>query len=574
MAIWNRGTLTLAKGLTGLTVSQPVGARSMSQVREESSRDMNRTWPSFDNSDNEAKKNRIRLDPSNETSGSIKESVDSVKDREIRNASVDATTSKTIGEESLDGGSDQRLYGTANKQTLNLTETTSSHLYCGNDKSSSDKSISGQPTMSDKLSRRRFDSTSSSHLHPQHPLRGSSDQLSYNDLNVSSYQNIKSFSDLPYHFGYNQHIVIDREIREQLRQVLWKFGAPIRYAFAYGSGVFSQGTKAANTTVSKPQIDMIFGVTHTEHWHSLNLKQNSHHYSGLRWLGSGAISFVQDQLGAGLYFNPYVEMDGMKIKYGVVNMDTLRKDLKSWNTLYVAGRLHKPVKILRDEPQIRFMNQTNLISVLRASLLLLPEKFTELDLYKTIAGISYMGDFRMSFGENPNKVSNIVENQFLNFRRLYSPLMDSLPNLDLLSYSESSLRLGKDDVTVACLQQDMSPQRRGNMVIRLPREFRDGLYSRYIQKFRDLPQLRIFDGNALIGDDPVRQCTEFDIRIASDPELSKEVARAIRHTVGWPSISQSAKGILTAGLSKGVRYSSEKLKKYYHGKSEKEKKSS
>jgi translocator assembly and maintenance protein 41 len=53
--------------------------------------------------------------------------------------------------------------------------------------------------------------------------------------------NISRFSDLPHsNFGVNQHIVINDEFKEALRQILWQFRAPIRYAFAYGSGVFPQ----------------------------------------------------------------------------------------------------------------------------------------------------------------------------------------------------------------------------------------------------------------------------------------------------------------------------------------------
>ena len=75
----------------------------------------------------------------------------------------------------------------------------------------------------------------------------------------------------------------------------------------------------------------------------------------------------------------------------MVNLDTLCRDLLEWDTLYLAGRLHKPVKILRDEPRVRLANQVNLVSALRTALLLLPEEFTEYDLYSTIAGLSYMG---------------------------------------------------------------------------------------------------------------------------------------------------------------------------------------
>jgi hypothetical protein len=58
-------------------------------------------------------------------------------------------------------------------------------------------------------------------------------------------------------------------------------------------------------------VDFIFGVSHTQHWHGLNLVQYPKHYSGMRFLGSGAISWLQDKSGAGVYFNPYVEIDGL-----------------------------------------------------------------------------------------------------------------------------------------------------------------------------------------------------------------------------------------------------------------------
>lgn len=375
-------------------------------------------------------------------------------------------------------------------------------------------------------------------------------KLSLKELNnylehtIGSYDRISSFSDLPLEFGYNQHISIDNDMRERLRALLWKFNAPIKYAFAYGSGVFSQG-KASDDR--KPQVDLIFGVSYSDHWHSLNMRQHPQHYSSLRWLGSRAVSFVQENIGAGLYFNPYVEMDGLKIKYGVVNMDTMLSDLSHWDTLYLAGRLHKPVKILRDEPRMRFVNQTNLISALRTALLILPEEFSELDLYKTVAGISYLGDPRMTVGENPNKVNNIVNNQFLNFRNLYSSLLDVLPNVELAH--ASSFKLPGTEIPVATMKQDMDPLRRGNMVIRLPKQFRQNLYTRFQSKYTPATT-----GDSLQG-------TQFDQDIAADPALASHVSKAIQSTVAWPSFSQSVKGVLTAGVGRSIRYATEKLQK-------------
>jgi len=138
---------------------------------------------------------------------------------------------------------------------------------------------------------------------------------------------------------------------------------------------------------------------------------------------SAAVSHMQDDWGAGLYYNPYITVNGIMIKYGVVNLDTLARDLSEWDTLYLAGRLQKPVKILRDDPRIRLSNQVNLISALRTALLMLPEHFTERQLYERIAGLSYLGDPRMSSllaSEAPNKVSTSWVRSFRAFANFTS----------------------------------------------------------------------------------------------------------------------------------------------------------
>ncbi|KAI0594550.1 mitochondrial matrix Mmp37-domain-containing protein [Biscogniauxia sp. FL1348] len=403
---------------------------------------------------------------------------------------------------------------------------------------------------------------------------------------------IEKFTDLPYaNFGVNQHMIINQEFKEVLRQVLWRFRAPIRYAFAYGSGVFPQGTGGTATeaevkavhpkapiAVQKAQegapkmIDFIFGVSHTQHWHSLNLMQHRDHYSSLGSLGSAAVSHVQDKWGAGVYFNPYVTVDGILIKYGVVNLDTLCRDLSEWDTLYLAGRLHKPVKILRDDPRVRLSNQINLLSALRTALLLLPSTFTEQELYATIAGISYLGDPRMAFPtENPKKVTNIVNHNMMNFRWLYAPLVESLPNVTFTDPACNDPDWIGNTHSVLTLQQDMDPVKRGNMVRRLPKSFRSKLYFEYQKKFQ-IPQLE-FDAmmeaneNENTGSFKRQQGGGFEQRIAQEPpeDLRKTIRDVIRKTIYWPSTSQSLKSFLTAGFSRGTRYLGEKLSKYRQG---------
>jgi len=387
--------------------------------------------------------------------------------------------------------------------------------------------------------------------------------------------------------------VINDEFKEALRQILWQFRAPIRYAFAYGSGVFPQ-SKPNTTTIpssatsihSKPppavvkaqggnpkMIDFIFGVSYTQHWHSLNLTQHRDHYSALGSLGSGATSWVQDRIGAGVYFNPYVTVNGTLIKYGVVNLDTLCTDLSEWTTLYLAGRLHKPVKILRDDARVRLANQVNLLSALRTALLLLPPEFTEQELYGTIASISYMGDPRMILPtEDPSKVANIVGNNLPHFRRLYSPLIDNLPNVNFNDSKCSNPDWGSDPSANVRLAQDMDPVKRGNMVRRLPKAFRSKLYFQYQKKYQ-IPQLEFNKMLEAASDEDAtrinrREGGGFERRIANEPpeDLRTEVRGVIKSTIGWSSTSQSLKSVLTAGVGRSWRYMGEKIARYREGK--------
>lgn len=321
-------------------------------------------------------------------------------------------------------------------------------------------------------------------------------------------------------------------------------------------------------------IDFIFATTFSEHFHSLNMHRHRDHYSMLASLGSGFVSYVQDNFGAGAYFNPYINVNGTLIKYGVVNLQTLYRDLTDWDTLYLAGRLHKPVKILYEDPNIRLANQRNLMAAVRCSLLMLPQTFTENDLYTTIASLSYTGDPRMSIGsEHPHKVANIVNHQLRPFRQLYTSIFCELPNI---CYADPRVKSASPNweslphTSDIKMEQNMDPAFRGNMVRRLPKAFREKLYFLYQRKF-GIPGKEFQEMLAQSKDEDAKGSvrkplgTSFDRRIATEPDLKDKVRQAVKQTVQWPSTVQSIKSFFTAGVSRSIRYIREKAEKGRQG---------
>ncbi|CAL1713164.1 unnamed protein product [Somion occarium] len=142
-------------------------------------------------------------------------------------------------------------------------------------------------------------------------------------------------------------------------------------------------------------LDFMFAVTHASHWHSINMNQFPGHYPLYsRMLGSSFVSRVED-ITPGVWFNAFVPMKGVTIKYGVTTVDNLCSDLLNWNSLYLAGRMHKPIRIIKDDARVRLTQQVNLTSAIRTALLTLPENFSETELFERIAGFSYAGDIRM-----------------------------------------------------------------------------------------------------------------------------------------------------------------------------------
>lgn len=89
-----------------------------------------------------------------------------------------------------------------------------------------------------------------------------------------------------------------------------------------------------------------------QQWHTTNMSINPDHYSASKLLGSQFVAAVQENIGGALWYNTNVPMSTRKwsarpMKYGIISTKALKDDLINWRYLYAAGRLHKPVCVLK-----------------------------------------------------------------------------------------------------------------------------------------------------------------------------------------------------------------------------------
>nr|XP_033782176.1 phosphatidate cytidylyltransferase, mitochondrial isoform X2 [Geotrypetes seraphini] len=302
-----------------------------------------------------------------------------------------------------------------------------------------------------------------------------------------------------------------------LRKILSCFPQDLSLAFAYGSGVFRQTGTSPSQSQSN-MVDFVFAVDDPVTWHGMNIRLNRSHYSFMKYFGPKKISGLQDNYGAGVYYNTLVPCDDKIIKYGVVSTETLIKDLLHWKSLYMAGRLHKPVRILAQNENERLQTalKSNLRSALAVAFLMLPESFSEEDLYLQVAGLSYFGDFRMIIGEDKSKVLNIVKPNMLHFRNLYKNILHDCPDVIYKQHQ------GK-------LEIDKSPEGQLTKLMSLPMNLQQ-----QITTLIETPGKN-------------RDVEEILLQIAQDPECGIVVKHGVCEIVKSSSLSQSAKGILTAG---------------------------
>jgi translocator assembly and maintenance protein 41 len=324
------------------------------------------------------------------------------------------------------------------------------------------------------------------------------------------------------------------------RELLAKFPM-VEAAFAYGSGAVKQqgyqytsdkaakaeGDENADVAVpadggaSLPMVDLLLVVKDTEAWHKENIAMNREHYTILtnhKW-----VTYLQENLGGGMWFNAMLPMEITRfprrsMKYGTISSSRFEKDCKQWTDLYIAGRCHKPIVVIKSNEKIDMMLEYNRSRALVAALCTLPPEFSEFQLYAGIASLSYMNDPRMGMGENPNKIINLVTPIIEDYRNLYAIYLASLaPKINLRRAPNEGLYL-----------QDMSSSVRLDLVRRLPPFLKQALYSR---------------------------CGH------SEPISTVFIKDAIGSIVARSAKGQLIKGMITAGVFKGAQYVWAKVKK-------------
>ncbi|KAK4685809.1 hypothetical protein P7C73_g4334, partial [Tremellales sp. Uapishka_1] len=316
---------------------------------------------------------------------------------------------------------------------------------------------------------------------------------------------------------------------DRLRPVIDSFQAPVDWAVAYGSGVIHQAN--ASSSSPPPLTDFLLSTTDSALFHKINLTQNPHHYpSYARLLGPDPIAWLQDYLGA-----------------GVCKLNTGSSRRNASSGIWKIGRHSmSQVLALKTPPNLEPALERNHRAALYLALLLLApnQSFTELELWEQIAGISYSGDPRMSVpgAENPEKVKNIVrgEGVLLGFREIYARFLEDIPEVrwEGKRWAEG----GRGTLTQVDDQVHL-----GRLVSRLPENLRWSL----LKRFNEL--------DTLPKESDVWQA------MTQQPKFREIISKEIQSIIRRPALTQTIKGILTAGFVKSIQYSLAKFNKWLMG---------
>jgi len=223
----------------------------------------------------------------------------------------------------------------------------------------------------------------------------------------------------------------------------------------------------------------------------------------------------------------------------------MKKDLYDWNALYLAGRLHKPVKHLLCSEEIASAEKENIQSAMRAAMLLCPQTFNISELLSIICSLSYIGDIRLGFAEDSKKVQRIVKGSHAHLCNLYhdaihTALEDNIMTLIGPSQSVVSSR--------SVFRNTQSFEDKATLYAALPRHVLDKIVSQ--KRGNPLPR-------------SVRnQRDELGEYLASSMYGTLALQRALASIVRRSSFRQACLGALSAGPMRSIKYVSAKIAKF------------
>ncbi|XP_053529852.1 phosphatidate cytidylyltransferase, mitochondrial isoform X1 [Ictalurus punctatus] len=317
------------------------------------------------------------------------------------------------------------------------------------------------------------------------------------------------------------------------RRILSQFPQDISLAFAYGSGVFTQAGTSQGQMRSN-MLDFVFAVDDPITWHTMNLIENRKHYSFLKYLGPKHISSIQNEYGAGVYYNTLVPLedrvtDQVRCRqhgYPDRRLASLENHVHSRQTAQTCAN---PGAEGEREAAGRAGGESE-----ECTDHLLPHASREFLRGGAVPQHRWTLLLRMVIGEDKSKVSNIVKDNMEHFRILYNNILQECPQV---VYKPQQ---GK-------LEVDKSPEGQFTQLMALPHTLQQ-----QITRLVDPPGKN-------------RDVEEILLQLAHDPDCSLLVQQGISTIVKTSSITQSAKGIATAGLVKTVSYSAKKLRKMLKG---------
>lgn len=226
-------------------------------------------------------------------------------------------------------------------------------------------------------------------------------------------------------------------------------------------------------------------------------------------------------------------------------METIRKDLYDWNSLYLAGRLHKPVKHIRCSENIVRAEKENIQSAMRAAMLLCPQTFNISELLRIICSLSYIGDIRLGFAEDSKKVQRIVKGSHTNLCNLYHDAIHTALDDNMIALIGPSQSIVNSR---SVFRNTLSLEDKASLYAALPRHVLHKIAS---QKRGDALPRSVRKQEDVIGE-----------YLASSRYGTLALQRALASIVRRSSFRQACLGALSAGPIRSIKYVSAKVSKF------------